>query len=237
MEVRDPSDRVLRFERDAAGTLLRIQTISESISFKYDDQKRIASAADAAGRWVTYLYDGGGRLIKVASSDSIVRSYTYSSRDELLTIDEPGWFIENTYDDEGRVVKQITRITETALDGRRPGLYEIDFAYRAMPGAIIETTVTEDDRTQTLYRFDSHRYSLSEVYDTAGFNPIMVSFERQPSTHAVTVVAVTCKVNNQPVSRRAPVGPAGEEQTKYDLVRATCAARPVGNQSVKYEEY
>ena len=29
----------------------------------------------------------------------MVRAYQYSARDEMLTIDEPGWVINNTFDD------------------------------------------------------------------------------------------------------------------------------------------
>ena len=65
-----------------------------SIAFDYDARRRIVRAYDSPTHSVSYSYDAGGRVSRVVASDGTIRAYTYNARDEMLTIDEPGWVIK-----------------------------------------------------------------------------------------------------------------------------------------------
>jgi YD repeat-containing protein len=214
IETRDADRHRVRYVRDRSSLLLKIEAPSQRITFEYDAKRRIVAASDSLNGSVQYAYDSNGRLSKVVASDGAVRSYTYSDRDEMLTIDEPGWRIANTFDDAGRVVRQITQMA----DSTDP--YTIDFRYTVVDGAVVQTDVVEDG-IRTRYTFNQHRYVLSESIDVDGDNPIVVTYERNPRTNLVTKLTLRCLGPDGPVDwTETDVGWA--EETKRELIEAKC---------------
>jgi YD repeat-containing protein len=118
IRMRDSDGHILNFPRDSDGILAAIEAPTERISLEYDDRRRVVRAADAASHEVRYGYDDRGRLVQARDAEGTVRVYTYGARDEMLTIREPGWFIENTFDDDLRVIRQVDHDREPFV---RPG--------------------------------------------------------------------------------------------------------------------
>jgi YD repeat-containing protein len=220
-QLRDEDGHVLRFHRDGAGRLQTIEAPTERIVFEYDDRGRIIRAHDDAGHRLGYAYDAGGRLVQVVDVDGTVRSYTYSAKDEMLTIREPGWFIDNTFDAGGRVTRQVTVVSGSPGDGGRPGTYVIEFAYKVSQGRVTETNVKQYDGTHTLYRFNDHHYVHEQVLDAEGSRPISVSYDRDPTGQFAIALTVRCAANGQMTTATARID-GDEEQTKQDLILRTC---------------
>jgi YD repeat-containing protein len=220
IELQDPDNHAIRFERDADGTLQTIRTPYEFIALDYDNLHRIVAARDDTGNHVKYTYDTPGRLVRVTASDGKERSYTYGPNDELLTIDEPGVFIENAYDADGRRV--IRQVVQTRPANGLRQMSEIAFSYTLSGQSVIETDETEYDGTHTIYQFDVQHHTIRETHDAAGANPVTVSFTRGSNDPLKDRLTVSCNVKNRRTTRSAMVGSAGGEQTKYALMQATC---------------
>ena len=187
LEMSDASGRRIRYVRDPSGLLLEMQGENREILFDYDSSRRIVRASDSADHWVRYEYDRGGRLSTVRDSDGAVRSYTYSARDELLTIDEPGWSIENEFDANGRVVRQTTRYPDSDDE------YTIRFAYMVRDGAVIQTDTTEYDGSHTRTVYNRSGYRVLETVHLDGPNPVEVLFDRDERTNIARSAAVRCR--------------------------------------------
>jgi YD repeat-containing protein len=214
IEVRSPNGHRVRYERDRSGKLMAMRGATGSISFEYDDRNRIVRATDTRDS-VRYAYDDAGRLTSVTTSDGVTRSYSYSPRDEMLTIDEPGWLIENTFDDAGRCIRQLTHLP------KRDGPWVFEFAYTVVDGSVSETDVTENG-TRTRYRFSPSHYMLSAIYDADGPSPATVTFDRSDSTNVALSMTVRCTGSDGHVVRTMPTVPGFEDEVAEDAVRREC---------------
>ena len=99
VSYRDTDGHVTSFRRDAAGRLLRIVAPAGSawIAFEYDGGDRVSRASDSTGqRSAPTSTDHRGRLVGVKRNGAVTHRYTYTERDEMATIVEPGTDIENT---------------------------------------------------------------------------------------------------------------------------------------------
>lgn len=219
VQLRDPDDHVIDFERDGSGLLQTIRGADERIEFHYDSQRRVTHARHNGGHSVDYAYDDRGRLVRVRESDGKTRQYSYSDKDELLTIDEPGWVITNTFDGAGRVVHQKTQITEPGADMGRE--YSIAFDYKTHADRITETTVTEYDGTSTINRYDDDGHERMEILDARGASPITVTYERHPVARYPTGIRVYCTVKGRRVVGSAQIV-ADRRATKDRLIVETC---------------
>src|SRR6185503_7433441 len=94
----------------------------------------------------SYSYDSRGRLVR-AVVDGITRSYSYGSRDEMLLIEDPERSIENTYDGNLRLARQVVR-----YPGRAD--YVQLFTYVVEGDKVRETTMTENDGSREVYRWN-----------------------------------------------------------------------------------
>lgn len=222
IELRDADGHRLRFRRGRSGRLTAIEGPAETLALAYDDRNRIVAGQIDGGVRVQYTYDERGRLIGVHSSDGVSREYTYGPHDEMLTIREPGWFIENTYNEDLRLIRQITHFEATANDAR-PESAVISFAYTIERGAVRETDVTEYDGTHTVYRYNASHYPDVEIHDAKGPNPILLSVDRDPFGQFVTGLTVRCVVNGRHRARTVPVTAFDAEQAKELLIAQTCS--------------
>ena len=216
----DSDGHKIDYRRAASGRLVRMETWPDRwIAFDYDPQHRIrrASASDSTG--IAYAYDGAGRLSRVQSSEGTVRQYTYTDRDEMRTIVEPDVVIENTYDANGRCIRQVNRFN----DGTDP--YTFEFAYRVKGRAIVQTDVTRSDGTWSRYTFSERRHSMSEAWGHLGSETASFTYERDPATSMVTAVTVTCPDRaGRPLRHSSQVRPGYEEWIKWDLMDTHCSS-------------
>lgn len=218
IHTRDAARNDVRYKRDPSNRLLRIEASSDRwIAFDYDDRKHITRVYDSASREVRYAYDDRGRLSRVSTLDGKTRQYTYTDRDEMGTITDPDIYLENTFDADGRCIRQLNRFPDRA----DPFIFE--FEYRGEGRAITETTSKRSDGTWSRYVFDSNQRTVSETQGEMAKTPVTFTYERDPSTGAVTGLTLTCpdRAGRQtPHSSR--VQPGFEEWVKWDLFQTHC---------------
>jgi YD repeat-containing protein len=218
IEMRDADGHWIRYVRDRSGLLLKIQGPTKAIAFDYDAQRRIIRAYDSPTHGVSYSYDDGGRVSRVTASDGTVRAYTYNSRDEMITIDEPGWVINNTFDDEGRVVRQVTHLSGST----RPITYQ--FAYTVSDGSVVQTDMTRNG-VRTRYTYNSSHYEIAELQDADGPNPISVSYDRRADTNVIRGLTVRCLGPDGHVIRTVAARSGSEDATAREVIRQECRFR------------
>jgi YD repeat-containing protein len=217
--LRDSDGHWTGFSRDSSGTLRQIATRDEKITFEYGKAGPISRAYDSHNRSVSYEYDDGGRLTKVESSDGVIRAYTYGPGGEMLTIREPGWFIENTFED-GRCVRQITHLFDNPAGGERTRTLQV--AYTVENDEVVATDVTEYDGSRTHHEFDRYRYHVADVHQDLDGRVTAARFSRDPQTHGVTTVTVSCTGPDGPVTVSMPAGDMNHEAVMQLLARQSC---------------
>jgi YD repeat-containing protein len=215
IELRDADGHRIRYLRDNAGLLLKIQGETREIAFDYDAQRRIVRAHDSPEHGVTYTYDAGGRVSRVVASDGTTRVYTYSARDEMLSIDEPGWVINNTFDDDGRVVRQVTQLSDFDV----PVTFQ--FVYTVRDGSIVQTDMTRNG-ARTRFTYNSNGYPLSETTDADGPNPISVTFDRSEFTNLTSALTVRCVGPDGHVIRTVAATSGTEAFVAREVIRQEC---------------
>jgi hypothetical protein len=211
LSLRAPGGRVVEFKRDDQRVLRTIDTGTQTATFEYD-QKRIVRASDGRHN-ALYSYDRAGRLVR-ATLDGTTRSYSYGSRDEMVLIQEPGRSVENAYDDDLRLTRQVVR---------RPGHadYVQVFAYKVEGNRILETAVIESDGTRKVYRWNDERQEDLVMYESEGDSPLMVQYGRAVGglTRSVTVF---CSNDGRRVSETVNVDPGDEGRATVELAGRLC---------------
>jgi YD repeat-containing protein len=222
IELRDEDNHLLRFRRDRSGRLTSIEGPAERMRFQYDDRKRVTAAEVDGQPRMEYEYDEPGRLIRARSSDGVTREYSYGPHDEMLSIREPGWVIENTFNDDLRVVRMVTHFDPTPADPH-PKERVVALAYTVSGKDVTETDVLEHDGSHTVFRFNGRGYPEVEIHDATGANPMILSIDRDASGQFVTGLTVRCTVNGRRTTRTEPMDPRfGEEEAKEQLMTSIC---------------
>jgi YD repeat-containing protein len=215
---RDDDGHVIHYRRDKAGRLLKMDAESGWISFEYGEEDRIVRANDSTGAEVRYDYDTRGRLSR-ASSGSGRFDYTYTDRDELKTMSEPGKFVENWYDGNGRVIRQVNRVEGA------PVPHTFEFAYHLDGNAVVQVETKESDGSWSRYAFGKDRATTSETHGK-GSQSVAFAYERDPGTNAVTSVTLTCPDRSgRPLRHFSLVRDNNQESIKRDLVETRCSLR------------
>ena len=216
IQQRDAAGHVIHYRRDRAGRLLKIEAEDNRwIAFDYDDRDRIVRAYASDSREARYEYDAAGRLARVTAGDRVSR-YTYTDRDEIATMIEPGTDIENAYDTAGRCARQVNRYPD-----REP--YVFDFTYVTRGDSIVQTTSARSDGTWARYTFDDHSYTTSETLGSSPSDTALFTFERDASTRAVTALTLTCPDRRGiPLRHLSVVRPGHEDRIKRDLMLRHC---------------
>ena len=215
VELRSPAGLKVQYIRDrATQTLQRIGSGEAEIEFQYDGHRRVVRARSSQGEDVAYEYDAGGRLARVSESNGVVRRYTYDSRGAMLTIDEPRWHIENTYDADGRCIHQVTRWPS----GEKATL---DVAYKVGKDGITETTTFWNDGSKTVYHFDDEHYLASKEFDPAGSAPVVVLYRRNAGSTFPSGFSIRCYDAGKRLLRMKDGEYRGEDPTDAMAAR-TC---------------
>src|SRR5262245_48056428 len=181
--MRSPAGLKIQYLRDSKDHTLRtIRSGAGIVSLDYDSQQRIARAR-GGDQEVRYEYDEGGRLTRVEESSGTVRRYTYNVHGAMLSIDEPRWHIENSYDDGGRCVHQVTRWPDGSAS-------TLDVAYKLEKGSIVEATKSWNGGPRTVYHFNGKQYLESEERDPDGGAPVVISYGRNAFSNISTGITV-----------------------------------------------
>jgi hypothetical protein len=133
----------------------------------------------------------------------------------MVTIEEPDRTVENTYDDDLRVIRQVLR-----RPGRRDNVHL--FAYRVYDKAVVETEVTWPNGSRTTHRWNEKRRQDLEIYEESGESPIMVQYARADGvfTGALTI---SCTKDGRPVSESVEVWPWEESRVKHEVIERLCS--------------
>lgn len=139
-QIRDRHDNAIAFERGADGLVTTVtDTAGRRFTLAYNG-KHIASITDPLGRVIRYGYDGEGNLVSVTDARGGVRRFEYENYLLTKLTDAEGiLYLQNIYDDQGRVVEQI--------DASGKHSY-FDF------GAEGQTTFTDNLDNQTVDKYD-----------------------------------------------------------------------------------
>jgi YD repeat-containing protein len=213
LSVRDRQGKVVRFHRDSRGVLRSIEAGKEQLRFEYDDKRRIVRAVQGAHE-ATYSYDDRGRLVRSTVS-GVARSFHYGSRDEMVTIEEPNRTVENTYDDDLRVIRQVLR-----RPGRRDNVHL--FAYTVYDNVVVETAVTSPNGSRTTYRWNEKRRQDLEIYEESGEAPVMVQYARADGVFAGSLT-ISCTKDGRAVSETVEIWPWEESRVKHEVIERLCS--------------
>lgn len=224
---RDSDGHVTTYRRDDSGRLLRIESGRRWIAFEHDADGRVIRATASTKGEVRYAYDTRGRLSEVISGSKVTHKYTYTDLDEMATIVEPGTEIENIYEN-GRCVKQVNRYA----DGSDP--YVFDFNYHLEGDTIVQVESKRSDGTWESYKFGDGGYTTAEVRGRGDVEAIAFTYERDPHSHEVTSLTMTCPDRTgRPLRHSSLVRPGEEERVKDDIVRTHCFWRSLRSGSAR----
>ncbi len=202
------------YRRGMSGRLARMESGSRWIAFDYDSSDRITRAHANSGRSVTYEYDGSGRLSRVTASDGQEHRYSYTDRDELAKIEDPGTTIENHYDSNGRVVRQVIRFPND------PEALTFIFTYRLKDDAVVQTMVRSDAWWRE-YTFSDSGEVVVEEWGTGRDRLGTFTYDRDAETGAVSRLTVTCPPRDgQPVQHTRTVSDGDVVGAQMHLVQA-----------------
>ena len=216
---RDQDGHTTHYRRNRSGLLLKMEAGNAWIAFDYDAENRIVRAHASTGADARYGYDQRGRLTQVSASDGTIRRYTYTDRDELSTISEPGGSIENTYDDNGRVIRQVSR-----SEVQKP--HTSEWSYRLDGKTVVQTDVRESDGTWAQYTWNKDGYATAETRGREGSQPAVFTYERDRSTNIMTSLTLTCPDRTgRPLRHTSLVRPDNQEWIEWDLLKTHCSWR------------
>jgi YD repeat-containing protein len=207
------------YVRDAAGTLLKIESDGQSIAFDYDGHKRIVRAYDTLHREVSYRYDDRGRLVRATSSDGTVREYAYDERDKLIGIREPNRIIRNWFDESGHWIRQVLKDSD-----EDPDPYVAEGHYVVENGSVIESAFDEGDGL-TVTRYNKDHYIVSETLDADGPAPIVFVYERDSVSNEKQGATMSCRSESGRITRAVPVESADNDALKEQLAHSYCRRR------------
>jgi YD repeat-containing protein len=217
VERRDPQGHRIAYVRDAAGTLLKMESDGQSIAFDYDDRKRIVRVHDTLRREVSYLYDDRDRLLRASWSDGTVRDYAYDERGKLIEIREPGRIIRNWFDEAGRWVRQVLQDSESD-----PDPYVATARYVIEDDAVVESAFDDGDGL-TVTRYNKHHYIVSETLYADGPAPIVFVYRRDPVSNDGQDASMSCSGETGPVTQAVPFESFKDDVLKERLARTFCA--------------
>jgi YD repeat-containing protein len=156
----------------------------------------------------------------VTTSDGREHRYAYTDRHEMVTISDPDILIENTYDTNGRCVRQVNHFPDD------PESYAFDFAYIVKDGAVIQTDTKRSDGTWTRYTYGPTRYITSETWGSGDLQPATFAYKRDAVTNSITALTLTCPDRaGRPIRHASQVRFDNEDWIKWDLLRTNCSWR------------
>jgi YD repeat-containing protein len=219
LERRDASGHRIVYGRDGSGTLRRMESDGQNITFEYDDRGRIVFAHDTSGHAVWYSYDDRGRLVSATTSERIVRTYEYDDRDNLTCIREPGRVVRNWYDENKRWARQV--VGSSDMD---PDPYVATARYVVEEGSIVESDFNEGNGL-IVNTYNASHYIVSEVLDADSPLPIRFSYNLDSVGNRSNGVTMACVGPGGPIVRTVRVASVHDDAGKEAAIRQGCVRR------------
>ncbi|PKM79679.1 MAG: hypothetical protein CVU89_17025 [Firmicutes bacterium HGW-Firmicutes-14] len=148
----------------AYDNLGRLSTITEPVSgrfikLQYNSSGLINLVSDNMNRNVFINYDAACNLTRITDAKNQSTTYTYDTHGWMLTLtDAEGIMIfSNTYDDKGRVTRQIDAVGNAA---------NISYDETSQPGKLITTSTNREGKSQVLTHDTNYR--LLSLMDELG---------------------------------------------------------------------
>nr|WP_261992044.1 RHS repeat protein [Streptomyces sp. ms191] len=183
-------DRLINFESDPCGRLLRATGLDGILTYRYDRLGRVVAEA-VDGRMLTTSCDAAGRRTGRTTPSGVASSYCYDSTGNRVTVETAGRSLSFGYDDAGREVERrlgrtfllshehdrAGRITDQVLTSRHSpqALQRRTYAYRSDGRPIGASDIRgghrryELDAAGRVTRVDAARgWSETYSYDEAG---------------------------------------------------------------------
>jgi YD repeat-containing protein len=224
--IRQPDGQTIRFRRDGAETLTRVEAGDQWIALEYGGG-RVTRVRDQAGHGVEYSYDARGRLRQALDSGGTKRTYDYDEQDRLIRIEEPGRIVENRYDAADMCVWQRVRFPADPADDvqTEDEPYFIRLAYTLKDGRVHQTDTWESNAPPNRIVFTVNGYVASETsdFDTDGAKTI--TYERNPATGLVIGLTLKCAGGRWHTSRTLNATPATQDLVKEELLATPCVSR------------
>ncbi len=136
-----------------------IDPVGRKLTLNYDGADRVTTIIDPIGRAVQYTYNTQGTLETIIDPKGGVTQYDYDTQNRMTQITDARGiaFLQNIYDANGRVVKQIL------ADGAE-WMFECQLLNPLVPlSPVQETTVTDPRGNQTISRFNPQGFLISQI--------------------------------------------------------------------------
>jgi RHS repeat-associated protein len=220
-----------------------IDPVGRQLNITYDNFDRITSVTDPIGRVVSYTYNAQGTLDTFVDAAGGTTRYAYDARNRIASITDPRGivYLQNIYDSNGKVVKQIaadggvTQFAYTLLNANASVILGAD-ATTVNTSPVLLTVTTDPQGNQTTYHYNAQGF-LIDMTDALGQKTI---YERDPGTNLLLSVtdplnrttAYTYDAAGNPLTSTALAGTAAAQTTSftYDPIfnKTTSITNPMG---------
>jgi YD repeat-containing protein len=152
-EIMDALGNAIRLVRSPARTLTRIVGPSgHSVSFQYDNEKRIIAASDDSGNSRKYRYDSTGHLVAVADAWRTLYRFTFEPLQDDEQFDR--YFMTHVMGADGRDLVQVAywqrRVASVKLRDGSTWLFDYDWS---SSDKLLRTIVTFPDGHTAHFNF------------------------------------------------------------------------------------
>jgi YD repeat-containing protein len=222
----DQYGRRIAITFDARNNPVRIETERHhKLDLQYDEQGRVVLAWDDGDRWMTYRYDGQGRLSRVDHSTGYAGQYTYDADGHMLAFTDGTVTEAMAYDRQGHCVGfERTQITHRDASGATLQRRDVlAFAYVADQGAttVREAVVTGPDGRRTV-TFNAKGYPLVDTYAPGTPTAQQTTFDRDASSSVLRRVTVSCSVAERTATAAEDVTLGQNEAAIVARTRRAC---------------
>jgi len=136
-----------------------------SVTYAYDDARRLLSVTDSSARDTSYDYDDNGRLLTVALPNGTSASYAYDDAGRITSVTHalgqtPFATVAHTYDDRGnRLTRTVDGVTESYTYDALARITEAAYPGNRTVGYVYDATGNRTQRTDplgaTAYTYDT----------------------------------------------------------------------------------
>ena len=157
ISIKDKNNNALTLQYNATGSLYKVTSASgKTLTFTYQGGK-LKKIEDLSGRELIYSYDGSDRLSTVTKPSSGAIKYNYNSHGITSITDEKNVkYIENEYDEFGRIIEQRDFNGEVTT-----------YSYNDLD--MINSFTHETTGRTVKYHYNQKLYITKKVYDDGTF--------------------------------------------------------------------